>query len=102
VAVAVTLLLASLIAGFATGLLFRVWALLLVSPSIAVVAAIVLHASGFEFFAGVSVIVGCLVVSQLSYLLATLHLERGELSPEDEADGHPGNNSQNNVRDQNE
>ncbi|MBR0714163.1 hypothetical protein [Bradyrhizobium liaoningense] len=100
--VAVTLLLASLIAGLATGLLFRVWALLLVSPLIAVVSAIVLQTSGFEFFAGVSVIVGCLVVSQLAYMLATFHLHRWDLSAEDEIDGHPGGHRQKNIRGQNE
>ncbi|WP_027521451.1 hypothetical protein [Bradyrhizobium sp. Ec3.3] len=98
--VAVTLLLASLVVGLATGLLFRVWALALASPLVAVVSAIVLQSAGFEFFAGVSVIVGCLVVSQLAYLLATFHLHRGKLSMEDEVDGLPGKHRQKNIRDQ--
>ncbi|WP_439373081.1 hypothetical protein [Bradyrhizobium sp. DASA03120] len=93
-------LLGSAIIGLATGLFFRVWAMVLVSPATAVLAAIVLQASGFGFFAGVSVVIGCLVVGQIAYLLAAaFHLHEGDISVQDEADGDPGEHRYQDVRD---
>jgi hypothetical protein len=102
VTVAVTLLLGSFVVGLGTGLLFRAWSLLLVSPLVAIVSAIVLQISEFQSFAGVAVIVGCLVISQLAYLLATFHLHGGEVSMQEEVDGYPNEHHQKNVRDQDE
>lgn len=83
-------LLASAIIGLATGLFFRVWAMMLVSPAIAIIAAIVLQASSFGFFAGVSVVTGCLVICQIAYLLGAFRLHKGAISVQNEADGDPG------------
>jgi hypothetical protein len=96
------LLLASAILGLATGGFFRVWALLLVSPLIAILAAIVLRSYDFGFAASVPVIVGCLVVSQIAYMAMTFHLYREKLSVQDETDGAPSEHGEQNVRDQNE
>ncbi|TFV48408.1 hypothetical protein E4K65_12415 [Bradyrhizobium niftali] len=85
--------------GLATGLFFRVWAMVLVSPATAVLAAIVLQASGFGFFAGVSVIVGCLVVGQIAYLLAAFCVHKGDISVQDEVYGDPGEHRHQDVRD---
>ena len=93
-------LLGSAIIGLAIGLFFRVWAIVLVSPVIAILAAIVLQASGFGFLAGVSVVTGCLVVSQIAYLLAAaFHLHKGDISVQDEADADPGEHRYQDVRD---
>jgi hypothetical protein len=92
-------LLGSAIIGLATGLFFRVWAMVLVSPATAVLAAIVLQASGFGFFAGVSVIVGCLVVGQIAYLLAAFCVHKGDISVQDEVYGDPGEHRHQDVRD---
>lgn len=63
------LLAASTLLGLATGLVFKVWANLITAPLIAVVSAIVLHASGFKFAPGALVTVACLFVSQLAYII---------------------------------
>jgi hypothetical protein len=86
-------LLGSAMIGLATGLFCRGWAMALVSPAIAIVAAIVLHASSLGFFAGVSVVIGCLVVSQIAYVLALFRLHKADISVHDEPGGHPGENS---------
>lgn len=99
---AVFLLLASLIVGLATGLYFRVWALLLISPLLAIVAAVVLQTSDFGLWTGVPIVVACLVVSQMAYLLTTLVLYRGELSIQDQVDGAPGKRGERDVADQGE
>jgi hypothetical protein len=62
------LLVTSAILGLATGLVFRVWALALVSLSIAIASAISLGVHDFGFAAGVSVTIGCLVISQIAYI----------------------------------
>ncbi|WFU79257.1 hypothetical protein QA645_32855 [Bradyrhizobium sp. CIAT3101] len=90
-------LLGSAIIGLATGLSFRVWAMVLVSPAIAVLAAIVLQVSDFGFFAGVSVVIGCLVVSQIAYLLAAFC--RHNISVQDEAYCDPGEHRHQGIRD---
>ena len=96
------LLLASGIAGLGTGLIFRVWALLLVSPATAILAAVVLQTSGFGFWTGVPVVVGCLIVGQLAYLAAAFRLHPEELSVQDEIDGQPGKHGDRHISDQNE
>lgn len=96
------LLVASGIAGLATGLFFRVWALLLVSPATAIVAATVLQSSEFGFWAGIPIVTACLMMGQFAYLAATFHLYRGELSMQDETDGEPGKQSHNHIGGQNE
>lgn len=97
---AVTLLLASAIVGLATGLFLRVWILLVVSSTTAIVAATVLQTSGFGFWTGVPIVVGCVVIGQLAYLLAGF--ARSEFSVQDEVDGPPGEHGHRDVDDKNE
>jgi hypothetical protein len=95
------LLFASAIVGLVTGLFFRVWALLLVSPASAIVAATVLQASHFGIWAGVPIVIGCLVIGQLAFLAVTLLLHGSELSMQDEIDGLPGEHSHGGIGDEN-
>ncbi|MEY9181419.1 putative membrane protein YdbT with pleckstrin-like domain [Bradyrhizobium sp. USDA 326] len=96
------LLLASAITGLATGLIFRVWTLLLVSPATAILAATVLQTSGFGFWAGIPIVVGCLIAGQLAYLAATFYLHSGELSMQDDIDGVPGKHGHPDIKNENE
>jgi hypothetical protein len=96
--IALILILVSALAGLATGFTYRVWALVLISPLIALLAAIVLHFYGFGLVAGVTIITACLVVSELAYLGATYLLHRREISLEDEIDGSPGEQREQGVR----
>ncbi|SCB55094.1 hypothetical protein GA0061098_103469 [Bradyrhizobium shewense] len=95
----ILVLLGSAIIGLGTGLFFRVWAMVLVSPATAVLAAVVLQASGFGFFAGVSVVIGSVLVGQIAYLLAAFCLLKGDISLQDEADSDPGEHRHQDVRD---
>ncbi|WP_247550211.1 hypothetical protein [Bradyrhizobium sp. 138] len=99
---ALLLLLASTITGLATGLFFRVWTLLLVSPATAILAAAVLQTSGFGFWTGIPIIVGCLLAGQLAYLAGTFHVHRGKLSMQDEIDGEPGEHGHRHIDEENE
>jgi hypothetical protein len=102
VTAALYLPLASFIVGLATGLFFRVWALLLISPMITILAAVVLQTADFGFWTGIPVIVACLVVNQIAYLLASFARHRGLLSAQDEVDGSPGERGEHDVRGQDE
>jgi hypothetical protein len=59
----------SALLGLATGLVFRVWANVIVAPLIAFVSAIALASHGFGFSEGVLVTVACLIVSQVAYFV---------------------------------
>ncbi|MGT2440657.1 hypothetical protein ACU4GH_38200 [Bradyrhizobium betae] len=96
--VALLLILVSALAGLATGFTYRVWALILISPLIALFAAIILHIYEFGLIAGVTIITACLVVSELAYLAATYLMHRREISLQDEIDGAPGEQSEQSVR----
>ncbi|WP_164987993.1 hypothetical protein [Bradyrhizobium betae] len=96
--VAFILILVSALAGLATGFTYRVWALVLISPLIALFAAIILHIYEFGLVGGVTIITACLVVSELAYLGATYLMHRREISVQDEIDGDPGEQSQQRVR----
>ena len=80
---ALVLLFASATVGFATGLFFRVWSLLFVSPAIAILAA-------------------SLTSCQLAYMVGAFHLQNEENSAEDLSDGAPGHDGQHGVGDENE
>ena len=99
---ALYLLLASFIVGVATGLFFRVWALLLISPTIAILATVVLQTADFGFRTGIPIVVACLVVNQMAYLLASFVMYRGLLSAQDEVDGSPGERGERDVRGEDE
>ena len=96
------LLLASIIAGLSTGLFFRVWTLLLISPATAILAATVLQLSGFGFWTGIPIVVACLIAGQVAYLAATLYVHRGDLSMQDDIDGDPGKHGHRHIDDENE
>lgn len=96
--IAFILILASALAGLATGFTYRVWALILISPVIALLAAIILHLYGFGLVAGVTIITACLVVSELAYLGATYLMHRREISVQDEIDGTPSEQREQGVR----
>ena len=99
---ALILLLASATAGLVTGLFLRVWSLLLISPGIAVLAAIVLQTSDFGFWTGIPIIIGSLVACQLAYMIGAFRLQNGEHSAQDLSDGAPGHDGQHRVGDENE
>ncbi|WP_157195831.1 hypothetical protein [Bradyrhizobium sp. YR681] len=96
--IASILILVSALAGLATGFTYRVWALVLISPLIALLAAIILHIYGFGLFAGVAIITACLVASELAYLGATYLMHRREISLQDEIDGDPGEQGEDGIR----
>lgn len=72
VTVALALLIASGLLGLATSLFFQVWALVPLSVLIAILSAISLQARGFGFAGGVSITIGCLVISQIAYIATGL------------------------------
>ncbi|MCK1386098.1 hypothetical protein [Bradyrhizobium sp. 21] len=89
-AIAFVLIVASALAGIATGYVFRVWALVVISPSMAVFWAIILRVYEFGMMAGVTVIAICLAVCQLAYFAAAYVLHTRGASSHDEIDGEPG------------
>ena len=97
VTTALLVLFGSAIVGLATGFFLRVWALLLVSPAIAILAALVLQSSGFGLWTGIPIIVGSLISSQLAYMLTAFHLHKGESLAQDDIDGGPGQHRQHGV-----
>ena len=96
--IAFVLIVASAVAGIATGYVFRIWALAVISPFIAVFAAIILHASEFGMMPGVAVIAICLAVSQLAYFATTYLRYARHVSPHDEVDGEPGEIGEHKIR----
>lgn len=96
--IAFVLIVASALVGIATGYLFRIWALVIISPLIAIFSAIVLRTYEFGMMAGVFVIVVCLVVCQLAYLAAAYFLHARDVSAHDEVDGEPGEASEQKIR----
>jgi hypothetical protein len=96
--IALVLIVASALVGIATGYVFRVWALVLISPFIAVFSAIILRANEFGMVGGVTVIAICLAVCQLAYLAAAYVLHARDPSSHDEIDGEPGETSEQKIR----
>ena len=82
----------------ATGFVFKIWALVLISPVIAIFSAIVLRSCEFGLVAGVTVIALCLAVFQLAYLATTYLLHARDISCHDEVDGEPGEQSEQKIR----
>ncbi|MGY8636041.1 hypothetical protein RAD15_26570 [Bradyrhizobium sp. 14AA] len=89
-AIAFVLTVVSALVGIATGYVFRIWALVVISPLIAIFAAIILRAYDFGMMAGVTVIAICLAVCQLAYFAAAYVLHARGVSSHDEVDGEPG------------
>jgi hypothetical protein len=101
--IALLLMLASALVGMAAGFVFKIWALVLISPLIAVFSAIVLRSCQFGLVAGVTVIAACLAVCQLAYLVAaTYFLDGRDVSLHDEVDGEPDEKSERKIRRQHE
>ncbi|MGX1317697.1 hypothetical protein AB7M17_001150 [Bradyrhizobium sp. USDA 377] len=96
--IAIVLIVASALLGIATGRVFRIWALVMISPLIAVVSAIILRVYDFGMMGGVAVIAICLAVSQLAYFAASYLLHARAVSPHDEVDGDPGEIGQQKIR----
>ena len=96
------LLLASAILGAVTGLLFRGWALGLLSVLVAILSAVILRSFGFGFAGGVTVSVYCLIVSQFSYLVVTLLVFKDEDLSENDINGDPGGHREQDIRHENE
>ncbi|QAU43083.1 hypothetical protein XH86_34125 [Bradyrhizobium guangdongense] len=84
--------------GVATGYVFRTWALVVISPPIAVLSAIILRVYEFGMMAGVIIIAVCLAATQLAYLAASYLLYGREASSHDEVDGEPGEISDQKIR----
>jgi hypothetical protein len=95
--IAFVLMAASALVGIATGYVFKVWALVLISPSIAVFSAIILRTYEFGVMAGVTIIAICLVVCQLAYFATTYLRHTRAISSHDEVDGEPGEISEQKI-----
>ena len=71
------LLTVSALVGFVLGAYFQ-WPAILVSGLIlAMLAAMVLQNEGFDFIAGIAIIVVCLTVNQIAYLIGAALMTRG-------------------------
>lgn len=96
--IALLLMLASALVGMATGSVLKIWALVPISPLIAIFAAVVLRSCEFGLVAGVTVIAVCLAVCQLAYLAAAYLLHARDISCHDEVDGEPGEQAEQKIR----
>lgn len=92
------LIVASALVGIATGYVFRIWALVLISPPIAVFSAMILRTHEFGMMAGVIVIAICLAVCQFAYFATVYILDARNVSAHDEVDGHPGEPGEQKIR----
>ncbi|WP_426421361.1 hypothetical protein [Bradyrhizobium genosp. A] len=97
-AIAFVLIVASALVGIATGYAFRIWALVVISPPIAVFSAMILRIFEFGMMAGVIVIAVCLAVCQLAYFAAAYFLSARNVSAHDEVDGQPSEPGEQRIR----
>jgi len=103
--VALTALAASALLGLAVGLLFRVWANVVVAPIIAFGSATALAADGFRFAEGVLITVACLVASQAAYLAGAFLAFRSDVTDalaDDVPDDQPGEAREHGIGNQHE
>lgn len=96
--IAFVLIVASALVGIATGYFFRIWALVVISPPIAVFSAMILRIYEFGMMAGVIVIAICLAVCQLAYFATAYFLVARNVSAHDEVDGQPGEPGEHKIR----
>lgn len=96
--VAFVLIVASALVGIAAGYAFRIWALVVISPPIAVFLAMILRIYEFGMMAGVIVIAVCLAACQLAYFAAAYFLDVRNVSAHDEVDGQPCEVSEQKIR----
>jgi len=103
--IVLVVLAASALLGLATGLVFRVWANVIISPLIAFVSAIALSSHGFRFSGGALVTVACLFVSQVAYLVGAFLVSRARIAnflADDEFDDEPDDNREYDIADDQE
>ncbi|TWB94666.1 hypothetical protein FBZ93_109106 [Bradyrhizobium macuxiense] len=74
---------------------------MLVSPLIAVLAAIVLQSDGYAFATGAPIVVACLAFNQIAYLVGAL-LSPDNDSMAEEIDGVPRRGREHKIHGQNE
>ena len=90
----------SALLGLATGLVFRVWANLVVAPLVALGSALALASHGFRFLEGVLVTFACLFVSQLAYLIGVFLVSPASIAnylANDVPDNEPGQNREHSI-----
>ena len=75
---------------------------MLVSPLIAVLAAIVLQSDGYAFTTGAPILVACLAFSQFAYLAGALLLPDNDGSMAEEIDGVPRRGREHKINGQNQ
>ncbi len=75
---------------------------MLVSPLIAVLAAIVLQSDGYAFATGAPILVACLAFSQIAYLAGALLLPDDDGSMAGEIDGVPRRGREHKINGQNQ
>ena len=75
---------------------------MLVSPLIAVLAAIVLQSDGYAFATGAPILVACLGFSQIAYLAGALLLPDNDGSMAEEIDGVPRRGREHKINGQNQ
>ena len=85
--IALLLVLASALVGAATGFMYRVWALILISPPLAIFSAAVLRSHQFGMIAGIIVVAICAAICQIAYLAVCAPAAHGTSHPRTEADG---------------
>ena len=88
---------ASALLGLAAGLVFRVWVNLIIAPIVAIGSALAFAFHGSGFLRGVLVTFGCLVASQVAYLVGLFMAPADDLAEhlaDDEPDDQPGQSSE--------
>jgi hypothetical protein len=102
--IAALVIIASALLGLMIGLVFRIRVIALLTPFIALFAAIVLHAHRYGFVDGVMVVVGSLVASQAAYIAGAFLLSRteGNGSTHEEPDHQPDGDGKRDIRQENE
>ncbi|MFT4121598.1 hypothetical protein [Bradyrhizobium sp.] len=98
--IALMLMAASALAGMATSFVFSIWALVLLSPLIAIFCAVVLHAHAFGVQDSVPLIAACVALYQMAYLVAAYLLPPGHVSRPRETDGKPHKAGEQEIRGQ--
>ena len=96
--IALVLILASALVGAVTGFMYKVWALVLISPPIAILSAAILRSHEFGMLAGVIVIAICLVVCQIAYLAVACLQHAEDISSQDEIDSEPREAGEKKIR----
>lgn len=102
--IVVLIIAGSALLGLMIGLLFRIRAIALLAPFLALFAAVVLHAHRYGFVDGVMVVVGCLVASQAAYIAGAFLIARSSAaaSTHDHSADEPSEEREQHVRRQDE